>query len=643
MKKPSPGPPYARTPARTLEQFDRAFEEEMDVILIQPNWFEKREEHFKEEIPEGAQFEDLVRRAMDRLHGRVVPQLIGQWLFVLGNACKNARLKRMRNWEQLVEAYHVLIAKLVMSDAYAIFTNTLMEDRIYLEGLALWAGHDYSSTKGRNISHWTDEYRRLIMRKSWPMRTYLQWSTSVHRVLHGERALGELAQISVYSTKCMGKEKVLYVPEAMEQRIQRAGGLNGLIRCDEHANRLEPREFTAFLAKAIETRKNPWPSQKEVQDGTAPMQIIQEFKAWQRQRGLQSPPPRGFSPLSPRVKWEPKTETGPATPKGSYKEILKRSDNQAPITQFMSPKKRASEVERVITEGEERLEALEPVLQDIKQEVQKGAAGRRLLKQGAEDVEMSETETDEEPLQRERSGAKRKTVPMEEKPSKRQETETEEEAPAPKNKKDKKKKKKKAREEKAGAEEDRSRKLLEARKPADLKTSRLRSIEVLRKMQREEESVRRRRLERSARFLDYINKHPDQFPVVERTTKGKAVPVEGKELDRLYEQGCEVIVILDPDEPRAKYGFLMFLELDLIVGSELGPLPTNAIYGGQLFMPHDLPTAFGPCKTEKRGVEEPQTALIIEEVVNMALRSEVDEHRHQRNRAMLASWGGFNS
>jgi hypothetical protein len=126
---------------------------------------------------------------------------------------------------------------------------------------------------------------------------------------------------------------------------------------------------------------------------------------------------------------------------------------------------------------------------------------------------------------------------------------------------------------------------------------------------------------------------------VERTTKGKAVPVEGKELDRLYEQGCKVIVIPDPDEPRAKYGFLIFLELDLIVGSDLGPLPANAIYGGQLFMPHDFPTAFGPCKTENGGVEEPQTALIFEEVVNMALESGVEEYRHQRNRAMLANWG----
>jgi hypothetical protein len=163
----------------------------------------------------------------------------------------------------------------------------------------------------------------------------------------------------------------------------------------------------------------------------------------------------------------------------------------------MSPKKRASEVERVITEGEERLEALDPALEDVKQEVQQGAAGRRVLKQGAEDGEMSETETDEEPLKRRRAAAKRKTAAVEEKPSKRREMEIEDEAPSPKSKKDKKKKKK-AREERTGAEEDWSRKLLEARKPADPKALRLRSIEVLRRMQREEESVKRRRLVRSA-------------------------------------------------------------------------------------------------------------------------------------------------
>jgi hypothetical protein len=48
-----------------------------------------------------------------------------------------------------------------------------------------------------------------------------------------------------------------------------------------------------------------------------------------------------------------------------------------------------------------------------------------------------------------------------------------------------------------------------------------------------------------------------------------------------------VVVVPDPGEPKAKYGFLIFLELDLVVGSELGPLPHNTIYGGQLFMPRD--------------------------------------------------------
>jgi hypothetical protein len=56
--------------------------------------------------------------------------------------------------------------------------------------------------------------------------------------------------------------------------------------------------------------------------------------------------------MSPRVKREPKAEAGLATPKGSYKEILKRDDDQAPINQVMSPKKRAREVEQVIREEE---------------------------------------------------------------------------------------------------------------------------------------------------------------------------------------------------------------------------------------------------------------------------------------------------
>jgi hypothetical protein len=89
-------------------------------------------------------------------------------------------------------------------------------------------------------------------------------------------------------------------------------------------------------------------------------------------------------------------------------------------------------------------------------------------------------------------------------------------------------------------------------------------------------------------------------------------------VERLYEEGCKVVVVPDPGEPRAKYGFVIFLELDLVVGSELGPLPHNIIYRGQLFMPRDFLRVFGPCEGDE-GIEEPPMALIIEEVENMAL------------------------
>jgi hypothetical protein len=58
-------------------------------------------------------------------------------------------------------------------------------------------------------------------------------------------------------------------------------------------------------------------------------------------------------------------------------------------------------------------------------------------------------------------------------------------------------------------------------------------------------------------------------------------------------------------------------------------------------MPHDFPMAFGPCKTEKGGVEEPQTALIIEEVVNMALGQGGLQAPAQQGD--VGKLGGFNS
>jgi hypothetical protein len=410
--------------------------------------------------------------------------------------------------------------------------------------------------------------------------------------------------------KCMGQGKALLVPPRMEERIQRAGGVNGLIICQEHAKTLERREFTIFSATAIESRRNPWPSQEAVEDGTVPSQILQDFKIWQHQKALRSPTPGKSPPMSPRVKQEAKTEKD----KGSFKEVLKREVGQSPITKFMNPKERAREVEQDVRGLEKRLERINPVVQDVHQEVAQGASGRCVRLRGAEDVEMGKgTEIDKEPLIR-RPRAKRKTEAMGEKSPKRRETESKEEAPtATKTKKTKKKKKKKAAEQETmgAAEERRSRQLLAEHRPATTpRASRSRPVDVLRRMAREEESVKRRRLARSTRFLAYIREYPEQFPVAKQTREGKAVPVGEKEVESLYEEGCKVVVVPDPGEPRAKYGFLIFLELDLVVGSELGPLPHNTIYGGQLFMLRDFPRVFGPVKGMRESRSRERRSLL---------------------------------
>jgi hypothetical protein len=348
----------------------------------------------------------------------------------------------------------------------------------------------------------------------------------VNWVLKGKRSLRQLAKIVVYSMKCMGQGKALFVPLQMEERIRRAGGVDGLIICHEHAKTLERREFTIFLATAIESRRNLWPSQEAVKDGTAPLQILQDLKNWQNQKALRSPTPGKSPPMSPRVKQEAKMEKD----KGSLnKEVLDRDAGQSPITKFMNPKERAREVEKDVRGLEERVKRIDPVIQDVKQEIAQRASGRRVRKQGAEDVEMGEgTKNDEEPLIPGRPRAKRKTEAVEEKSPQRRETETEEEAPTASKTKKTKKKKKKAVEQKTmgAAEERRSRQLLAEHRPATtLRASWLRSVDVLRRMAREEESVKRRRLARSERFLAYIREYPEQFSGVKRMREGKAMPV----------------------------------------------------------------------------------------------------------------------
>jgi hypothetical protein len=240
--------------------------------------------------------------AFDRDHHFSPMQLIGQWLFVLGNACKQARLKQMKDWPEFVKAYHVLIAKLILSDAYALFTHHAKEDRIFLEGLALWAGHDHSTAKGQDIAYYAEEYPRLIMRKrtTADVPTYHQWSNRIRVVLQGPRALRELAQIVVYSTKCMEKGKSLYVSPQLIAKIQQRGGAAMLKQCIEGNKAPSSRDFTRFLAKAISERQQTWPSQAAIKDGTASKQLLDEWEEGKRLAKVNSPPPGRSPPTSPR-------------------------------------------------------------------------------------------------------------------------------------------------------------------------------------------------------------------------------------------------------------------------------------------------------------------------------------------------------
>jgi hypothetical protein len=304
---------------------------------------------------------------MAELKDRVVPQLIGQWLFVLGNACKQARLKQMKDWPEFVKAYHVLIAKLILSDGYALFTHHEKEDRNFLEGLALWAGHDYSSAKGQDIAYSAEEYWRLTLRKGTTadVPTYHQWSNRIRVVLQGPRAHRELAQIVVYSTKCMGKGESLYVSQQLIAKIQQRGGAARLKQCIE-GNRTPPsRNFTRFLAKAISERQQTWPSQAAVKDGTAPKQLLDEWEEVKRLAKVKNPPPGRSPPTSPRPRKEnksqPKMEIQDQTERkggADYKAALEKGQEsaqavdpgQTSMKRYLSPKKKPSAADEIGSE-----------------------------------------------------------------------------------------------------------------------------------------------------------------------------------------------------------------------------------------------------------------------------------------------------
>jgi hypothetical protein len=183
------------------EALTEEFLRDMDPLFLKPEKFmQKWAEYFREIPMEGDIYKKTVKRKMKELKDYyVVPQLLSAWIFALGNMCKLMRRRQGYRWQTVVKHYHGLIARILMSEAYSTFTKRSTEDRYFLEGLALWAGHDYSDPNGSEVCWFVDCYRKAVMRKHDLNWTYQGWSALVQKYLDGERVLRELAEISVAS------------------------------------------------------------------------------------------------------------------------------------------------------------------------------------------------------------------------------------------------------------------------------------------------------------------------------------------------------------------------------------------------------------------------------------------------------------
>jgi hypothetical protein len=227
-------------------------------------------------------------------------------------------------------------------------------------------------------------------------------------VLQGPRALRELAQIVVHSTKCMGKGKSLYVPQQLMAKIEQRGGAARLKQCMEGNKAPQSRDFTRFLAKAISERQQTWPSQTAVKDGTAPKQLLDEWEEGKRLAKVNSPPPERSPPTSPRPRKEnrsqPKTEVQDQTGRkegADYKAALEKGQESAQavdpgqtlMTKYLGPKKKPSAADE--KRQREVARVMEPVIDKIKKEMELGAQGYHVEDAGVPE-RGEETESDEE-------------------------------------------------------------------------------------------------------------------------------------------------------------------------------------------------------------------------------------------------------
>jgi hypothetical protein len=241
------------------ETLTEEFLKDMDPLLLKPEDFMQKWAEFFREIPiEGEIYEKTVRRKMKELKDYVVPQLLSAWLFALGNTCKLMRRRQGYRWQTVVKHYHGLIACILMSEAYSTFTMRSTEDRYFLEGLALWTGHDYSDPFGSEVCWFVDCYRKAVMKKHDLNWTYQGWSAAVQKFLDGERVLRELAEISVASMQCRGLKHPLFAPQNLLDKIKRKpNGKEDLLHYVQSANPPKVREKGCGCA----SRSSPIPRQ----------------------------------------------------------------------------------------------------------------------------------------------------------------------------------------------------------------------------------------------------------------------------------------------------------------------------------------------------------------------------------------------
>jgi hypothetical protein len=130
---------------------------DMEPLVLRPEDFAQKWAEIFEDVPmTGEVWEQAVQNKIKELQNCLVPQLLRIWLYVLGHTCKLMRQKQGYRWRDVVQHYHSLIARIIMSEAYLHFTSNHLEDRIFLEGVALWAEHNYSDPFGSKICHFVN-------------------------------------------------------------------------------------------------------------------------------------------------------------------------------------------------------------------------------------------------------------------------------------------------------------------------------------------------------------------------------------------------------------------------------------------------------------------------------------------------------